>query len=63
MYKEKHNRKMQLPITNQNVYAWRDDERAIDTADFDPKLIEYDREKRKQYFIERFEKPHELSAE
>ena len=57
MYKEKHDKPMQLPITNANVYAWRDDDRAIDTADFDPKFLEYDRERRKKFFMDRYEKP------
>ena len=52
---------MTLPITNTNVSAWRDDARAIDTADFDPQFIEYDRERRKKYFLERYEKPKELA--
>lgn len=54
---------MQLPINNANVSKWRDDQRAIDGigADFDPKLIEQDRERRKKYFLERFEKPVELN--
>jgi len=34
---------------------------ATDSADFDPKFLEYDRERRKKYFIERYEKPKELS--
>jgi hypothetical protein len=43
------------------VYAWRDDARAIDSADFDPSLIDFDREKRAKYFIERYEKPKEIA--
>ncbi len=56
---------MQLPINNANVSKWRDDQRAIDGvgADFDPKFIEYDRERRKKYFLERYEKPLELREE
>lgn len=55
---------MQLPITNENVYKWRDEMPIADAgADFDPKLIEYDRERTKRFFIERYEKPRELSAE
>jgi len=46
MYQLKHDKPMQLPITNANVSQWRDDTRAIDTADFDPQFIEYDRERR-----------------
>ena len=61
MWQEKHDRPMTLPITNANVAAWRDDRRAIDSADFDPQLIEYDRERRKKYFLERYEKPKELA--
>ena len=62
-YKEKHDKPMQLPITNQNVYAWRDEPGAAETgADFDPKFIEYDRERRKNYYLERYEKPKELAA-
>jgi hypothetical protein len=53
---------MTLPINNSNVSQWRDDQRAIDGigADFDPKFIEYDRERRKKFFLERYEKPLEL---
>jgi len=61
MYKEKHDRPMTLPVTNQNVSEWRDEKRAIDSADFDPKMIDYDREKKKKYFMERYEKPKELA--
>mmetsp|Transcript_27287 Transcript_27287/g.20423 ORF Transcript_27287/g.20423 Transcript_27287/m.20423 type:complete len:224 (+) Transcript_27287:272-943(+) len=61
MYKEKHSKPMQLPITNENVYKWRDDARAIDSADFDPKLIQMDREKKKSFFLDRYEKPKELA--
>ncbi len=53
---------MILPINNQNVSLWRDDPRAIDTADFDPKFIEYDREKRTKYFTERYTKAKELTS-
>lgn len=63
MYKEKHSVQMQLPISNTNVSKWRDDEQAIDTADFDPKFIEYDRERRTKFFLERYEKPKELASE
>ncbi len=61
MYQEKHSKPMQLPATNANVSAWRDDARAIDTADFDPKFLQYDRERRKKHFLERYEKPKELA--
>jgi len=62
MYKEKHDKPMQLPITNANVYKWRDDASLVETgADFDPKFIEYDRERRKKFYLDRYEKPKELS--
>ena len=60
-YKEKHDKPMTLPINNENVRAWRDDPSAAASADFDPRLIEYDRERRKKYFIDRYEKPKELT--
>ena len=64
-FQEKHDVPMQLPINNANVSKWRDDQRAIDGmgADFDPQFIEYDRERRKKFFLERYEKPLELKAE
>ncbi len=61
MYEQKHNKPMTLPISNANVSAWRDDVRAIDSADFDPQFLEYDRERRKKFFLERYEKPKELA--
>lgn len=41
---------------------WRDAPRATDSADFDPKLLGYDREQKKRLFLERYEKPKELTA-
>lgn len=61
MYQAKHDRPLTLPINNANVSAWRDDVRSIDNADFDPQFIEYDRERRKKYFLERYEKPREIA--
>jgi hypothetical protein len=62
LYQEKHSRPMTLPVTNTNVSAWRDDQRAIDTGhDFDPQFLEYDRERRKKYYLERYDKPKELA--
>jgi hypothetical protein len=51
MYKEKHSKPMQLPFNNANVTAWRDDAKAIDSADFDPELLAIDRVNRKKYFL------------
>lgn len=64
-WKEKHSKPMQLPINNTNVSQWRDEIRSIDGpgADFDPKFLEYDRERTKKYFLERYEKPQELISE
>lgn len=63
MYQEKHSAPMQLPVNNTNVSAWRDESRAIDTGhDFDPKFLEYDRERRKRFYLDRYEKPKELAA-
>lgn len=61
MYKEKHSVPMQLPFNNQNVRAWRDDPMAADSADFDPELLLVDKERRKKFFIERFQAPVALT--
>ncbi len=61
MYKEKHSVPMQLPFNNANATAWRDDPLAIDSADFDPEFLAMDRERRQKFFIERFEKPKQLT--
>lgn len=60
-YKEKHEKPMKLPITNANVYDWRDDKLATETADFDPRMIQYDRERRKNFYLDRYQKPKELA--
>lgn len=52
---------MKLPISNKNVEAWRDDKRAIDHVDFDPAMIEYDRERKTKFFLNRYERPKELT--
>ena len=49
------------PFTNANVQAWRDDAKAIESADFDPQLIQADRDSKKRLFMERYEKPKELT--
>lgn len=62
LYQEKHSRPMTLPVNNTNVSNWRDEQRAIDTGhDFDPQFLEYDRERRKKYYLERYDKPKELA--
>ena len=60
MYKEKHDVPMQLPFNNDNVRAWRDDAKADESADFDPEFLIVDRDRRKKFFIERFESTLEL---
>ena len=60
MYAEKHDVPMQLPINNENVRAWRDDAKADESADFDPEFLLVDRERRKKFFIERYETPLQL---
>ena len=63
MWQEKHTGTfIQAPYTNANVQKWRDDPRAIDSADFDPQLLGYDREQKRRLFLERYEKPKELTA-
>ena len=60
MYKEKHDRPMQLPFNNENARLWRDEPRAVDSADFDPDFLAIDRERSKKFFIERYEQPKQL---
>jgi hypothetical protein len=52
---------MQLPFTNANVTAWRDEPLAIESAEFDPEFLQIDRDRKKKFFIERYEKPKELT--
>lgn len=60
-YEEKNKKVMTVPFNNVNVSAWRDEPNAIDSADFDSEFLEIDRQRRKKYFIERFEKSKELT--
>lgn len=39
MYREKHNKPMQLPFNNANVTSWRDEPLAIESAEFDPEFL------------------------
>jgi len=61
MYREKNNKPMQLPFNNENAAAWRDEPLAISSADFDPEFLQIDRDRKKKFFIERYEKPKELT--
>ena len=60
MYEANSKLPMQLPFNNANATAWRDEARAIDSADFDPEFLAIDRERRKKFYIERYEQPKEL---
>ena len=60
MYKEKHDRPMQLPFNDENARLWRDEPKAVDSADFDPDFLAIDRERSKKFFIERYEQPKQL---
>ena len=60
MYEANSKVPMQLPFNNANATAWRDEARAIDSADFDPEFLAIDRERRKKFYIERYEQPKEL---
>ena len=63
MWAEKHtNTYIQAPFNNANVQQWRDKPLAIDSAEFDPQLLGYDKEQKRRLFIERYERPKELTA-
>ena len=59
---EKHKQPMTLPFNNENAAAWRDEPLAINSADFDPEFLQIDRERSKKFFLERYEKPKELTS-
>ena len=61
MWKEKHNKPIYSPFNNANVAKWRDDPRALDSADFDPQMLVHDKEQKRRLFLERYEKPKELT--
>lgn len=60
MWKEKHEIPIYAPFNNANVAKWRDDAKAIDSADFDPALLGGEKEQKRRLFLERYEKPKEL---
>lgn len=62
-FKEESETKMTLPISNSNVSQWRDKRRAIDTADFNAKLIEFEKNRSENFFMKRYERPKELHHE
>ena len=53
---------MALPINNENVSKWRDKPLATDSADFSPTLIQYDMERAKKSYFERYEEPKQLQS-
>ena len=61
MWKEKHDMPIKAPFNNANVARWRDDPRTFEDYDFDPKLLGYDKEQGRRLFLERYEKPKELT--
>lgn len=48
-------------VDNENTRQWRDDPKPTDSADFDPDFLQIDREKRKKYFLERYESPKQIA--
>lgn len=60
MYAEKHSGPMTLPFNNENVTAWRDEPLAIDSADHNPEHLQLERERRRTFFIDRFQQPKQL---
>ena len=60
-WKEKHDKPIMAPYNNQTFATWRDDRRAIDSADFDPVLLGQTKEQQRKEFLDRFEKPKEIS--
>lgn len=59
-FKEESEIPMPLPISNANVYKWRDERRAIDTADFDSKLLEEQKKTSEEFFLKRYQRPKQL---
>ena len=45
MWKEKHDKPIKAPFTNANLAAWRDDPKAVESADFDPEVLSFGRSK------------------
>jgi hypothetical protein len=43
-WKEKHDKPLMAPYNNETIKGWRDDPRALDSADFDPVLLGNQRE-------------------
>ena len=60
MYREESDKWYIGPVNNENTRQWRDKPLYSDSADFDPDFLQIDREKRRKYFIERYEQPKQL---
>ena len=60
MYREESDKWYVGPVNNENTRQWRDKPPFSDSADFDPDFLQIDREKRRKYFIERYEQPKQL---
>jgi hypothetical protein len=48
------------PFTNANVAKWRDDAKAIDSADFDPALLGGEKDAKRRLYFERYGEAAEL---
>ena len=59
-YAEENQTVHNLPINNQTASEWRDKKRAIDSADFNSKLIEFEKKRHENYFMKRYERPKQL---
>jgi len=61
-----HNKKItkktvSLPFTNHNVEKWRDDAYFNDSADFSSQMLDYERDRQTQFFLDRYAKTKEIS--
>lgn len=59
-YREESDKWFIGEVNNENTRQWRDKPLFNDSADFDPDFLQLDREKRRKFFIERFEQPKQL---
>lgn len=60
-WKEKHSKPLPLPVTNETIRQWRDEPTATDQVDFDPKLLAQARTQTEKLYLDRYEKPAEIT--